>query len=70
MAKHWCSVRMALEAGVMSVEHGFVIDKPTMKMLVKKGAYLSAQLTATGLPPVFTPATCRRPERIASYWAA
>ena len=29
-----------------------------------------AQFTATGLPPVLTPATCRRPDRIASYWAA
>jgi imidazolonepropionase-like amidohydrolase len=41
------SIDMALDAGVMSIEHGFVIDEPTMKKLVKKGAYLSAQLTGT-----------------------
>jgi imidazolonepropionase-like amidohydrolase len=41
------SINMALDAGVMSVEHGFVIDEPTMKKLVDKGAYLSAQITGT-----------------------
>ena len=29
-----------------------------------------AQFTASALPPALTPATCRRPERIASYCAA
>lgn len=37
------SINMALDAGVLSIEHGFVIDEPTMKKLVEKGAYLSAQ---------------------------
>ena len=41
------SINMALDAGVLSIEHGFVIDEPTMKKLVEKGAYLSAQLTGT-----------------------
>ena len=58
------TIRMALEAGVMSVEHGFVIDKPTMKMLVEKGAYLSAQLTGTSKElhelPSLTPENLRK----------
>ena len=29
-----------------------------------------AQLTASGLEPVWKPAMCRRPERMASIWAA
>lgn len=29
-----------------------------------------AQLTASGLEPVLKPATCRRPARMASSWAA
>jgi imidazolonepropionase-like amidohydrolase len=41
------SISMALDAGVKSVEHGFVIDEPTMKKLVEKGAYLSSQITGT-----------------------
>jgi len=41
------SISMALDAGVISVEHGFVIDEPTMKKLVEKGAYISAQITGT-----------------------
>ena len=41
------SIQLALEAGIVSIERGFVIDAPTMRMLVEKGAYLSAQLTGT-----------------------
>ena len=58
------SVAMALDAGVSSIEHGFVIDEPTMKMLVKKGAYLSAQLTGTSRElaelPSLTPGNLRK----------
>ncbi len=41
------SIQRALEAGVISIEHGFAIDDETMRMLVDKGAYLSTQLTGT-----------------------
>ena len=41
------SISIALDAGVLSIEHGFVIDEPTMIKLVEKGAYLSTQLTGT-----------------------
>jgi imidazolonepropionase-like amidohydrolase len=41
------SIQRALEAGIISIEHGFVLDEPTIKLLVKKGAYLSTQLTGT-----------------------
>jgi len=41
------SIQRALEAGVISIEHGFAIDDETMQMLVEKGAYLSTQMTGT-----------------------
>jgi imidazolonepropionase-like amidohydrolase len=36
-------IRRALEAGVTSIEHGHLIDEPTMRLLVQKGAFLSTQ---------------------------
>jgi imidazolonepropionase-like amidohydrolase len=58
------SIKLALEAGVISVEHGFVIDEPTMQLLVEKDAWLSTQLTGTsaellGLPSL-TPENLRK----------
>jgi imidazolonepropionase-like amidohydrolase len=41
------SIQRALEAGIISIEHGFVLDEPTITLLVEKGAYLSTQLTGT-----------------------
>jgi len=41
------SMQLALEAGVLSIEHGFVMDEETMKLIVEKGAWLSSQLTGT-----------------------
>ena len=58
------SIDMALEAGVMSIEHGFVIDAVTMRKLVDKGAFLSAQLTGTSREladlPSLTPENLRK----------
>lgn len=36
-------IRRALEAGVLSIEHGHLIDEPTMRLLVERGAFLSTQ---------------------------
>lgn len=41
------SIQRCLEAGILSIEHGFVLDEKTIKMIVKKGAYLSTQMTGT-----------------------
>ena len=41
------SIQRCLEAGIPSIEHGFVLDEKTIKMIVEKGAYLSTQLTGT-----------------------
>ncbi len=38
------AIRQALEAGVMSIDHGMLIEEPTMKLLVEKGAFLSPQV--------------------------
>src|SRR5262249_24941993 len=37
-------IRRALEAGVKSIEHGHLIDEPTMKLLADKHAFLSTQV--------------------------
>jgi imidazolonepropionase-like amidohydrolase len=37
-------IRRALEAGVKSIEHGHLIDDPTMKLLADKQAFLSTQV--------------------------
>ena len=46
-------VRRALEAGVRSIEHGHLIDEPTMRLLVEKNAFLSTQASpfAAGRAP-------------------
>jgi imidazolonepropionase-like amidohydrolase len=58
------SIKLAIEAGVKSVEHGFVIDEPTMKMLVKNDVWLSSQLTGTSRElaelPSLTPENLRK----------
>lgn len=38
------AIRQALEAGVMSIDHGMLMAEDTMKLLVEKGAFLSPQV--------------------------
>lgn len=45
------SIANALEAGAMSIEHANLITEPTMKLLAKKGAFLSTQ-TGFFLAPI------------------
>jgi imidazolonepropionase-like amidohydrolase len=44
------AVRRAVEAGVLCIEHGQLLDEPTMKLLGKKGIWLSLQ-TLEEAPP-------------------
>lgn len=37
-------VRQAVEAGVKSIEHGNLIDEPTMKLMAEKGVWLSPEI--------------------------
>ena len=37
------AVRRAVEAGIKCIEHGQLLDEPTMKLLAKKGIWLSLQ---------------------------
>lgn len=37
------AIRLAVESGVLSIEHGHLIDEPTMKLLADKGIWLSTQ---------------------------
>ncbi len=38
------SVRRAIDAGVKSIEHGQLLDEPTMKLMANKGIWLSLQV--------------------------
>jgi len=37
------SIRMAIEAGALSIEHGFLLEEDTLKLMAKKGIWLSIQ---------------------------
>jgi imidazolonepropionase-like amidohydrolase len=50
------AVRRALEAGVKVIEHGQLLDEPTMKFLAEKGAFLSLQALDPA-PPTAPPDT-------------
>ena len=39
-------IRRCLEAGVMSIDHGYFIDEPTARLLKEKGAFLVTNMTA------------------------
>jgi imidazolonepropionase-like amidohydrolase len=41
------SMKRCLEAGIISIEHGFVMTKETIQMIVERGAFLSTQMTGT-----------------------
>ena len=38
------AIRQALEAGVMSIDHGMLMEEATMKLMAEKGAFLSPQV--------------------------
>ncbi len=37
------SIRMAIEAGALSIEHGFLLEEDTLKLMAEKGVWLSIQ---------------------------
>jgi imidazolonepropionase-like amidohydrolase len=47
------AIRRSIEAGVRSIEHGHLVDEPTMKLIADRGVYLSPQ--AYVFSGVFTP---------------
>ncbi len=50
------STRRAIEAGVRCIEHGHLIDEPTMKLLADRGVFLSTNVVVyEKLPPGITP---------------
>jgi imidazolonepropionase-like amidohydrolase len=44
------SIARAVKAGVKCIEHGHLIDEPTMKLLADKGIFLSTQVVLFTLP--------------------
>ena len=59
-------VRRALNAGVRSIEHGQLLDEPTMALLAEKGAWLSTQaFVADQLPAGLDAANKAKYEQVA-----
>jgi imidazolonepropionase-like amidohydrolase len=56
------STRMAIEAGVKSLEHCNLLEEETVKLAAKKGVFISSQaaLFMNPAPPSFTPAQVER----------
>lgn len=59
------STRMAIEAGVKSLEHCNLLEEETVKMAAKQGVFISAQtaLFMNPAPPSFTPAQKTRQQQ-------
>jgi imidazolonepropionase-like amidohydrolase len=59
------STRMAIEAGVKSLEHCNLINEKTVKLAAKKGVFISPQaaLFMNPAPPSFTPAQVKRQQQ-------
>ena len=52
------AIRRCIEAGVRSIEHGHLIDEPTMKLIADRGVFLSPQayvFSGAMAPPSNTP---------------
>jgi imidazolonepropionase-like amidohydrolase len=45
-------IRRALDAGVLSIEHGHLADEATVKLIAEKGAWLSMQPFEPGDEPL------------------
>lgn len=59
-------IRRAIEAGVLSIEHGHMIDEPTLQLMADRGVWLSLQPFEAGDNPL-TPAQIKKAEPI-SHW--
>lgn len=59
-------IRRAIAAGVRSIEHGHIIDQPTIKIMADKGVWLSLQPFEAGDNPL-TPEQVRKAEPT-SHW--
>jgi imidazolonepropionase-like amidohydrolase len=45
------STRRAIEAGVKCIEHGHLLDEPTIELMAERGIYLSTNVVVYELPP-------------------
>lgn len=59
------STRRAVEAGVRCIEHGHLIDEPTMKLLADRGVFLSTNVVVyEKAPPGITPTQLLKFEQV------
>lgn len=59
------STRRAIEAGVRCIEHGHLIDEPTMKLLAERGVWLSTNVIVYDeVPPGFSNAQRAKFEQV------
>jgi imidazolonepropionase-like amidohydrolase len=60
-------IKRALHAGVKSIEHGNLIDEPTMKLLAKKDAFLSPQVVVwTNVPAILGESSLAQAKQLAT----
>ena len=59
-------IRRAIEAGVRSIEHGHMVDQPTLKLMADRGVWLSLQPFEAGDNPL-TPEQIKKAEPT-SHW--
>jgi imidazolonepropionase-like amidohydrolase len=59
------STRRAIEAGVRCIEHGHLIDEPTMRLLAERGVFLSTNVVVyEKVPPAITPVQRQKFEQV------
>ncbi len=57
------AIQRAIAAGVKCIEHGFLMDEATAKLIAEKGIWLSPQPLPEGLREGFKPGSVQREKR-------
>jgi imidazolonepropionase-like amidohydrolase len=61
------AVRQSIEAGVMSIEHGHLLDDATVKLMAEKGVWWSMQPFTDDTPTVFREGSAKRIKQLQVY---
>lgn len=61
------AVRQSIEAGVMSIEHGHLLDDATVKLMAEKGVWWSMQPFTDDTPTTFREGSAKRIKQIQVY---
>jgi len=61
-------IRRALEAGVLSIEHGHLADEPAVRLIAEKGAWLSMQPFEAADYPAVSPKQAEKGKPMIGAW--